>query len=103
MSKVAQVLKNKNRVEKLHKAKQKEDMAALRAEAAFKARLYDEMQHLNVLFDKDEVESIEIEVHKDLIAEFSAAIYSEDLAEYDIKQSLDAPNIFTVRRKFIAF
>ena len=47
--------------------------------------------------------SDDIEIPDKFINLFSTAIYSEDLAGYEVTQVPDKPNQFFIRRKFIAF
>ena len=103
MSRVREVLKNRNRVEKTQRARRKEELNSLKVTSAFKARLYDELKNIDVILDSDEVESIIVEIPEQFLAKFGEAIYSEDLAEYDIQQVEGVPNQFYVRHKFIMF
>lgn len=103
MSRVSEVLKNRNRVERTQKARRKEELEALRTAAAFKARLYDELKKIDILLDSDEVDSVVITIPDIFLAKFGEAIYSEDLAEYDIQQVQDTPNQFYVKHKYLQF
>ena len=103
MSRVSEVLKNKNRVEKLRRGRKKDEMTSIMQESAFKVRLYDELKKIDVLFESDEVNSVIIEVPDEFIAKFGLAIYSEDLADYTITQVDGYSNRFSIERKFIAF
>ena len=103
MSRVSEVLKNKNRVERTQKARRKEELNDLRVKAAFKARLYDELKKIDILLDSGEIESVVIAIPEAFMSQFGEAIYSEDLAEYDIQQVENSPNLFYVRHKFIQF
>lgn len=103
MSRVSEVIKNKNRVERTQKARRKEELNSLRVRSAFKARLYDELKKIDILLDSDEIESVIIAIPETFMSQFGEAIYSEDLAEYDIQQVEGSPNLFHVRHKFIQF
>lgn len=103
MSRVSAVLKNKDRVEKTQKAQRKAEIEGMRNSAAFKARLYDELKKIDVLLESDEVKSVAIRIPEQFMARFGEAIYSEDLAEYDIIQDQETPNIFHVSHKFVQF
>ncbi len=103
MSRISEVLKNKNKMEKARRSRRKDEMMSIKQESSFKARLYDELRKIDVLFEKEEVESVTIVIPEVFIAKFGAAIYSEDLAEYDIRQVDGYADRFSVRRKFIAF
>lgn len=103
MSRTSEVLKNRNRVEKTQRARRKEELNSLRVASAFKARLYDELKKIDILLDSDEVESVIITIPQSFLAKFGEAIYSEDLAEYDIQQVAGVPDQFYVRHKYIQF
>lgn len=103
MSRIGTVLKNRNRVERTQKARRKEELNSLRVRSAFKARLYDELKKIDILLNSNEVESVVIAIPEIFMPQFGEAIYSEDLAEYDIQQLQDAPNKFCVRHKIIQF
>ena len=103
MSRISEVLKNKNRVEKIRRNRRRDEMTLLKQESSFKVRLYDELKKIDILFEKDEVEAVIIEVPNEFIAKFGAAIYSEDLAEYTIKQVDGYANRFSIERKIVIF
>ncbi len=103
MSRIKDVIKNKNRVEKIQRERRKEEIYTLKESAAFKAKLYDELKYVEVLLDSEEVKSVIIKIPDVHLAKFGAAIYSEDLAEYDIQQVDGTSNQFYVRKKFLAF
>ena len=102
MSRTSEVLRNKNKVEKARKARRKNEMQLLRDRSEFKARLYDEVKKIDAIFKDKDVQAVEIEVPDKSLAQFSASIYSEDLADYTIEQVQDETNKFLVKRKFIA-
>ena len=99
MSRVSEVLKNRNIVEKTRKARQKEELNSLRVTAAFKASLMDEMNKVNVLLNDENVECVTIKIPEKLITEFNKTIYSEEMAGYDIIQI--SPDTFEIRYKLI--
>ncbi len=103
MSRISEVIKNKNKIEKARKLRRKNEMISLRDASAFKAKLYDELKHIEVIFEDQDVDAIIITVPDNSIAQFNNAIYSEDLAGYNIEQSKDEPNTFYIRRKYITF
>ena len=103
MSRISEVIKNKNNVEKSRKARRKNEMQLLRNKSEFKARLYDEMKHIEAALHDDNIEAIIVTVPDTSLAQFSASIYSEDLADYNVEQVEDQPNQFLIRRKFLAF
>lgn len=103
MSRVSEVIKNKNKVEKAHRARRKNEMLSLRDKSAFKAKLHDELRHVEAILDSEEVESVVITVPEKFMYQFNSAIYADDLAGFDIEQSTDVPNKFYIRRKIVRF
>lgn len=103
MSRISQVIKNKNKIEKSRKARRRNEMISLRDRSAFKAKLYDELKHIDVIFEDSDIDAILITVPDRALAQFNTAIYSEDLAGYDIEQVENQPNQFYIRRKYIVF
>lgn len=103
MSRISDVIKNKNKVEKTRKARRRTEMNSLRDVSAFKAKLYDELQHIELILSDTDVDAVRIEVLERYLNQFSTAIYSEDLAGYEVTQVADKPNQFLIRRKFITF
>ena len=102
-SRTREVIKNKNKVEKDLKSRRKNEMISLRMRAAFKAKLYNELKHIEVLLQDDDVDAVLINVPDKLMSMFSTAIYSEDLASYEVTQVEGESNKFFIRRKFISF
>lgn len=96
------VLQNKSKIERQLRARRKSEMLSLRAESEFKARLHDELKHIEVILEDDDVEAVEINVPDKYLSQFSTAIYSDDLASYDVSQSQREANKFLIKRKYIA-
>ena len=103
MSRISDVIKNKNKVERARKALRRNEMASLRDASAFKARLYDELQHIEFILSDSNIDAVRIQVPSKFMNMFSTAIYSEDLAGYDVTQVENEPDQFLIRRKFISF
>lgn len=101
MSKIIQVIKNKNKREKLDRQRKKQDMAYMQLESAYKAKLYDSLDIINLLLGDMEVAKVIIEVPSKYLSQFMKAIYSEEMSEYSILQ-LDS-NKFEIGRKIINF
>lgn len=101
MSRIAEVLKNRNLVEKSQRARRKDELNALRTKAAFNASLNDEMKYIEMLLNSSEVESVTITVPEQQIAKFGEAIYTEIMSSYDIQQVPDAPDQFVIRLRSI--
>lgn len=103
MSRISQVVKNKNRVEKMRKARNKEEMVRLKNQTAYKARLYDELSHVDVILEDNDIDGVKITIPNQMIAQFSNSLYSDDLIGYDVEQVPDEPNSFIIRKKLINF
>jgi len=100
MSRVREVLRNKNKVEKSQRARRKDEIQALRTSVAFKANLKEQFKVVNVLLNSPEVDSLIITVPDTHLALFGEAIYL-DLSEYDIAQVENEPNKFRVRYRYL--
>lgn len=103
MSRTSEVLKNRNKVEKARKARRKNEMQLLKNRSAFKAKLYDELKHVEVMLKDADIDGVIVTVPDKSLAQFTTSIYSEDLAGYDIQQVPGQANQFCIRRKFIVF
>lgn len=103
MSRTSQVIKNKNRVEKLRKDRRRNEMVSLRNNSAFKAKLYAELQHVDAILEDNDVDALILTVPDKSLAQFSSCIYTEDLAGYNIEQVDGQSNQFYIRRKSIDF
>ena len=101
MSRISEVIKNKNRIEKSHRARRKEELSNLRGKAAYKAAISDELKYIDTLLSSDEIEGVVIKVPDKQIAKFSESIYSEELAGYEITQMPNEPDKFLIRLKAI--
>lgn len=103
MSRVSDVLKNRNKIEKARKLRRKNEMSTLRERTAFKAKLYDQLRHAEIALNDPDIDALIIEIPDKYLAQFSASIYTEDLAGYDVQQVDGVANRFYLRRKMIAF
>ena len=101
MSRISDVLKSKRELEKSQKTRQKQDTQKLRASAAYKASLHNEMRRVDALLDSTEVDGVIITVPENLMPRFGEAIYSEEMSGYDISQVDGEPNKFVIRYKMI--
>ena len=101
MSRVSEVLKNKNRVEKAHRLRRREEMDKLKASSAYRAALNDELKHISVLLNSGQVEGVIIQIPEKMLSKFTATIYSEEMTEFDITQVEDEADKFIVRLKAI--
>lgn len=101
MSRITEVLKNKNRVEKSQRARRKDELNQLKTRAAFNASLSDEMKYIDTLLSSSEIEYVTIKVPEGLIAKFGEAIYSEGMSGYDVAQNPNKPDEFTIKLRAI--
>ncbi len=102
MSRISNVIKNKNKIEKARRARQKDELLHLRETSVFKAKLYDKINQIEMLFSEDSVNAIIITVPDESLNYFTNAVYSEDLAGYIVEQVPEQYNKFVLRRKFVA-
>lgn len=102
-SRTAQVIKNRNRVERARNKYREDEMQILNSQAAFKARLADDLKDINFLLQDRDIKSVVVHVPDDKIAEFVRSIYTEDLQDYDVQQYEDNPNKFLISKKIIVF
>lgn len=103
MSRISETIRNKNKVEKARKARRKNEMLSLRDKSAFKAKLYDELKHVEAILKDDSIEAVVIHIPDKFLSQFGTAIYSEDLAVYEVEQVADKTNDFYIRRKYLQF
>lgn len=101
MSRIREVLKNKNRLERDARIRRDNELKRMRREAAYKAVLRNSLKLVDTILDKPEIKSVVIEVQKNNIPEFTRVIYETDMAEYSISQ-LSATK-FAIGRKELDF
>lgn len=102
-SQTREVLKNRNKVDKELKARRRSEINNLKNRSAFKAKLYDELEHIEVILQDQDIDAVQITVPDKFMSLFSAAIYDEELAGYDVEQVDGESNKFYIRRKFVSF
>lgn len=101
MSRIGNVLRNKNRLEKEAQLKRDRELQRMKKEASYKARLRDTLRQVDNLLDKPDLKSVIIEIPKASIPEFSRVIYESDMAEYTVTQ-ISAVK-FSICRKEVDF
>lgn len=101
MSRVREVLKNKNLIEKSQRARRKEELQNINYRTSYRAALTDNLAKISKLLDSIEVDYLVIEVPEKMLPQFSEAIYSDELSEYDITQITGKPNEFMIKYKLI--
>jgi len=103
LNRTRQVMQNRNKVQRALAARRKNEMLDLRTRSVFKSKLYDELKHIEIILEDENVDAVRITVPDKFLAQFGTAIYSEDLASYDVEQVSGETNKFDIRRKFVAF
>ena len=101
MSRISETIKNKNKVEKARRALRKNELQNLRNRSAFKAKMYDELKHIEIILSDKNVDSVTLQIPDKYMSLFSMSIYSDELAGYDVVQSDSSPNKFIVRQRYI--
>ena len=102
MSKIAEVLKNRNRVQRLQKERRINEMSILRKENSFREALVRELDMVEKLLDTTDVVEVGIEVKEEFLGNFGKYIYKEELSEFNIRQSNKDANIFYLSRKILS-
>lgn len=101
MSRIIETLKNKNLIEKAQKQRRREELQKIQNSSSYKAALSNGLKQIGVLLDNKEIEGVIIEVPEKMLPQFSEAIYSEELAEYDVMQIPGKANLFSIKYKLI--
>lgn len=101
MSRISQVIKNKNRREKLARDSRKQELKDMQLNSAYKAKLYEIVSMIEILFEDEEVERIRVEIPEAHLSKFMKAMYSEEMAIFEITQ-IDN-RVFDIGRKVVNF
>lgn len=101
MSRTLNVIKNKNKREREARLKNRQNLEAIKTEAAFRAKLHDDMKCIDVMLQDEEVDTVCVEIPKQHLSNFMRVIYSEEMAQYSINQ-IDTDK-FEIGRKVITF
>lgn len=99
MSEIMDVIRNKNRIQKQQRERQKQNLTQLKNEQAFRAALYEELKKVGVILDDADVSEVVITVPDRFIAKFTGAIL--DIPEFEIIQVEGESNKFIIRDKFV--
>lgn len=86
MSRVINVLKNRNRLEKLEKERSKTEMENMRLDTAYRAKLIEVMDAIQMILDIEGVKSVVINIPEVHISRFMKTLYLEEMSQYNIKQ-----------------
>lgn len=102
-NRTAQVIQNKNKAERQRKRYREDEMQILNNQAAFKARLADDLKDIDFILSDPNIQNVIVQVPDDKIAEFQRQIHTEDLADYDVQQYPEQPDLFVISKKLITF
>ncbi|MBR1455094.1 MAG: hypothetical protein IJ593_10710 [Lachnospiraceae bacterium] len=101
MSRIFDTLKNKSKIERVRRQRQKEEINSIKNKTIYKAALANEFKKIDILLDSFDIRSVEIEISDKMLNSFTEAMYSNELAGYDIRQMPENPNRFIIRYKEI--
>lgn len=102
MSRISEVIKGKNKLERERKARRRNELNNLKSKTAYRARLIEQLKDIDKMLDDPSIESVTIVIKKNLIDKFSEALYSGgELQAYNIEQVEGEPLKFKISRKFI--
>ena len=101
MSRISDVIKNKNIVSKSQRIRRKEELSRLRNKAAFRASLMDEMRHIDILLNDSDVEGVVVKVPENMLTQFTESIFSDEMAGYEVMQLAGDPDKFEIQYKMI--
>lgn len=101
MSRISQVIKNKNRREKLARDSKKKELRDMQLDSAYRAKLYEIVTMIEILLDDEEVDKIRIQVPNAHLSKFMKAIYGEEMAIFEVIQVEN--NVFDIGRKVVSF
>lgn len=102
-SRTASVIQNRNRAEKARRKLREEEMQILNGQTAFKARLADDLKDIDFILSDPNIASVIVQVQDEKLPEFARSIHTEDLADYDVQQYENQPNMFKISKKLITF
>jgi hypothetical protein len=100
MSRIRDVLKNKNKIAKQEERIRQEKISEVKSDALYTMRLTEDLKKVDMLFEDSTLEEIRVKVNERDQAKFMKACYSELMSEYEIRQFGD---IVVIRRKAVAF
>ena len=102
-SALLQVIKNKNSIERRAREKKNIKIKEMRSETVYSAKLMREMEIIDDLLNKPNIDAVIIEVEDKDFNLFSKAINRNELASYDIVQSQTNAKEFIISRQDVYF
>lgn len=103
MSRVKEVIESKHKIDNARRMRRNTEMMNLRQLAEYNARLYDELEKVNVLLEDRDIAGVIVDIPDNLLSQFMSAVYSTELASYNIEQDSEKPNRFVIRHKYVSF
>lgn len=101
MSRLAQVIKQKNAREKENRERIKDNIRELNKKTYFKSKLQTELRKLDLILEQEGVKSVIVSIPDKSIALFTEALYEGELSEFEFRQMRDANNEFEVSKAYI--
>ena len=98
---ILEVIKKKKKYKKLKKQEVIKSSNELKHKADVKIQINSLIQNVNRIFENKDVHQIDIEVDNDYVADFSRAMFSKELYEFNIEGKQD--NKFIISKKVIDF
>ena len=98
---ILKALKEKGSIEKRIRDRKQNEIKDIKSESAYRAMMNEDMSEVDKILDEDNVESVEIEIKENNINKFMRALYSEEMASYEVVQILEKE--FKLSRKLIHF
>jgi hypothetical protein len=95
------VLRQRKKIEKAARARRTNELSTLKRKTEYRARLFDELRHVEILLQFPEINSVIISVNDNMLSAFTESIYSDELANYEITQLENEPNKFKIRERQI--
>lgn len=95
------VLRQRKKIEKAARVRRTNELSALKRKTEYRARLFDELRHVEALLQDNDVDSVIITVSDKMLSQFTESLYSDELANYEITQLENEPNKFRLRERQI--
>lgn len=84
LNRLRSVMKNKNRVQREHKQRRVDEISEMRADSIFRAKLATDLKLISLILMDDNIESIEVEASQENVTRLDSAMYSSEMAEYNV-------------------
>lgn len=84
LDRLRSVMKNKNRVQREHKQRRVDEISEMKADSIFKAKLATDLKLISLILMDDNIENVEIEAGQENINRLDSAMYSSEMAEFNV-------------------